>query len=477
MNSQALKEVFLYLPAKLIEGIAGIVMIALYSRLLSPGEYGQYGFINSFVMMSYILVVGWLMHSSYRNINKPVRNQEKKEFYSTVWIAWILLQAVFLGMITILYLSLPTVRSWMALTGLMFLPYSGVQLLMAHMSGLKKVGYALLLSTATILLKLLLAWIFNHLTEPLMAVVLAHGLADALFFSIVIIRTGVQKNIKLSFFNKSVLKDFYQYGIPLTGMALSMSIINMSDRFIIGLKVNEAAAGFYTANYTIASASFTLIMVGVIRAFYPNILRSFEHGMDRGMNSVWEGLRIFLMLGLPGATGLVILSNEVSTGIVEAQYAEASPIIGFVAISMLILGISEYLIKPLELAKKTRPIFKASISAAIVNLSLNFLLIPVYGYMAAGVTTLIAYVAYVAVILYGARTEKRVPITWLSVLRIGSASLAMGLFVHYAKGFISNLLSMGAVILISAVLYFVLLTLTHELDDEYGLIFSRIRKG
>jgi len=451
-------------------------MIALYTRILSPKEYGQYGFINSFVMMSYIMIVGWLMHSSYRNINKPVLKQEKIEFFSTVWILWLILQFIFVGMVIILYLLLPHTRNWMALTGMMFLPYSGVQLLMAHMSGLKKVGYAILLSTATVLSKLLMAWVLSHWMEPLFAVVSAHGAVDIFFFTMVMIKNGILKEIKLTYFNKEAFKDFFNYGMPLTGMAFSMSIINLSDRFIIGMKVNESAAGFYTANYAIASAAFTLIMMGVIRAFYPNILRSFENGMDSGMNSVWEGLRFFLMLGLPAATGLAVLSNEISSRVVETQYTEASPIIGFVAFSMLILGVSEYLIKPLELVRKTKPIFRASFTAAVTNLMLNFMMIPRYGYMAAGVTTLVAYLAYVLVIITGTHNESQIPIKWVSVGKLVGASLLMGALVFYVKPLISGWFSMGAVVLLAVTFYFGLLALMHEIKEECGLVFSMIRK-
>ncbi len=491
MSNKMMKELLLYFPAKMLEGIAGIAMISIYTRILSVEMYGRYGLLNSLVMMASLLLGGWLMHATNRHIVQ-VKEDDKTSFLSTVFTSWLVLQVVFLVVLGAIYILVPPWRPWLPFAVILFSPYSGVQLLTPMMTVTKQVRASIALSTGTVVMKVVLVLLLWRHFNPWWTIMLVHGGVDFFWFSVILIRSHYLKYWRLKDFSMTSLKGFFSYGMPLIGMALAMSITNLSDRFLISYIQDDAAVGIYTANYAVASAAFTLLMVGVMRAVYPNILNEWRlsqqesTGLNNGRLSqqesggiervIWQGLRIFWIVALPATAGISILSRVISERIVEINYVVGYPIMGWVSLAMLILGTTEYIIKPLELSKNTRPIFIASAIAASVNLGLNLILIPKWGYMAAAFTTLLAYCVYGAFLFQHVIKRHPVYIDKSSTFRLLLATGVMSGFAWIFRNWVTSWWQLGVVIGVSMVVYFGVLALTGELKQEWSMISAKIRR-
>lgn len=491
MSNKMLKELLLYFPAKMLEGIAGIAMIGIYTRILSVEMYGRYGLLNSLVMMASLMLGGWLMHATNRHIVQ-VKESEKTSFLSTVFTSWLILQVLFIGLLGVVFICVPPWRVWLPFALILFSPYSGVQLLTPMMTATKQVRASIALSTGTIVLKVVLVSLLWRHFNPWWTIMVVHGGVDLFWFAVILLRSHYLKYWHIKGFSLVMLKEFFHYGVPLIGMALAMSITNLSDRFLISYIQDDGAVGIYTANYAVASAAFTLLMVGVMRAVYPNILnewRTSQNGTEalndrRSSNGkatgvelvIWQGLRIFWLVALPATAGISILSRVISERIVEINYVVGYPIMGWISLAMLILGTTEYIIKPLELAKNTRPIFIASAIAASVNLGLNLLLIPKWGYMAAAFTTLLAYCVYGAFLLHHVIKRHRIHIDKSSAIRMLLATGVMSGFVWIFRNWVTSWWQLGTVIAVSMVVYFSVLALTGELKQEWSMITAKFRR-
>ena len=53
------KDTMLYLPARIIEGLIGLITITLYTGFFAPEVYGYYGLITTTINISSFLLVGW----------------------------------------------------------------------------------------------------------------------------------------------------------------------------------------------------------------------------------------------------------------------------------------------------------------------------------------------------------------------------------------------------------------------------------
>ena len=76
------------------------------------------------------------------------------------------------------------------------------------------------------------------------------------------------------------------------------------------------------------------------------------------------------------------------------KYAGAENVIPPVAVSLLLLFYAQLFINVEFYYEKKKDLVFASIGAAILNLVLNWIFIPRYGYVAAAYTTLVSYVVF-----------------------------------------------------------------------------------
>ena len=193
----------------------------------------------------------------------------------------------------------------------------------------------------------------------------------------------------------SSLKKYFSYGYPMIGLMLTMYILNVSDRFMIKGFYSTRELGIYAPNYAIASALFVLLTYGLSRGYYPRVLKVWK---DRNHKKtelyMKQALTNYIVLITPAVVGVYIVSNTLAKVVLDTAYIEGYPVIGLVAIGMGFLGLADYYNKTWELASNTGQIFINSFIAAIVNLVLNFIFIPKYGYIAAAYTTMISFVFY-----------------------------------------------------------------------------------
>lgn len=88
---------------------------------------------------------------------------------------------------------------------------------------------------------------------------------------------------------------------------------------------------------------------------------------------------------------VVIFNNEIVSILTSVEYHSAARILPVVAIGCWINGLKKYISRPLELNKKYKLMSIITVIAALLNMGLNFILIPKIGAMGAAISTLIAF--------------------------------------------------------------------------------------
>ena len=85
---------------------------------------------------------------------------------------------------------------------------------------------------------------------------------------------------------------------------------------------------------------------------------------------------------------------EIITIMAGKQYTAAIYVVAPVAMSLLLLFYSQLFINVEFYYAEKKMLVLASIGAAVLNIILNYVLIPVFGFVAAGYTTLISYIVF-----------------------------------------------------------------------------------
>lgn len=399
-----------YLPFKLIEGLIGIVSLSLYTRLFGKEIYGSYVIVNTSVALISILSIGWLRFVTSRYIKDYTNKGKRAVFVSTLFYAYFI--SALIGTLVLLGTIFLVVKEHQLIDLvfylLFYLGYTFSQLFVdLLLYDDKRMKNIFIITISSLLKPVLVLILFQLKFSPALVIVTAFAAVD-LFFGFYAMRSmRFRESFSLREIDKTLVKEFLRYGFPLIGLSITVYLLNAADKYVIVLFWGDADVAVYGATYAIASAAFTLITLGLSKGFYPNLLAKWSEGKVREAEAVLSrALQNYLFLGLPAALGLSFVSYDLAYLLLDQGYLQGYSVIGISALGMFFFGLSEYFNKGFELKKDTFEITKNSTLAAILNLILNMIFIPVYGYVAAAYTSLASFAAY-AFICY-LRREKSV---------------------------------------------------------------------
>lgn len=192
------------------------------------------------------------------------------------------------------------------------------------------------------------------------------------------------------FFQKAYWKYALCFNLPLLPHYLSGTILNQADRIMIGQMVGNSQAAIYTIAYNIAMLML-LFTDAINNSFTPWMYQKMKERKFVEINSLGRSIVSIIAL-------LVILllffAPEVILIFASKEYADALYIIPPVAVTTFFIFLYVMYANIEFYFEENKMIMVASILAAILNLLLNYIFIPIFGYYAAAYTTLFCYIIY-----------------------------------------------------------------------------------
>lgn len=185
-------------------------------------------------------------------------------------------------------------------------------------------------------------------------------------------------------------KHALQVQIPLLPHSLSLIILSSSDRIMINSMVGSTQAAIYSVAYSAGYVVGTL-KNSIVSALTPWIYQKIKTKDYQSIRKVSNSLILLVMFM---TFGFIALAPELVKIMAPSSYYEAIYVIPPVAASSFFTFIYNLFSSVSFYYEKTKSIMVASVIGAIANIVLNWLLIPVYGYVAAGYTTLFCYMFF-----------------------------------------------------------------------------------
>lgn len=475
------KDTFLYLPAKTIEGIVGIITLSVYTNFFNTEEYGNLNLMIVTANIGALVLLGWLFQSAYRYINNFTGKKNFKIFYSTIFVGWASISCIALVVsLVALFLvkDLFTLQTtYLIIFGIaMFITYSMSQILFSMLSAARVIRLNLTLSVLSPLAKLIITIILNrYLNIGLISAAISITVVDLVVSLVIILRLRIYQYIDTSLFSREIMNQFVKYGTPLVGVSLSLSLLNYSDRYIIKWLSGSSNVGIYAANYSIASSVFSMLLLAIMRGVYPNILLMWKQNEKRRTEILLShAVRFFLLIAVPAVVGISLLSPIIAQ-ILNPKYAEGSSVIIWVSIGMFFLGLAEYNNKAWELTSGTGTIFRNSILCCLLNILSNLTLIRLFGYKAASINTAIAYFTYFLLSYFGGKKILSWKLSPLNYIRICGSAALMGLTLFIITKIIPAGISM-LIVLVPAgmVVYGLSLYFSGEVKLEVKALLSNL---
>ncbi len=425
-----------YLPVNVVQALAGFGSIVLFTRLLSPTDYGVYALAYSATALVYTCLFVWIESAMARfyAAEAHVAGQARADLFATLYITFAAMS-----------LALPVVAGLV----LTFLPVAmGLKIALA--AGLASIVFRSLLKMAQEHRRAagkVRAFAVFDMLQTLGAFLIGAGLAIAGFGGAApLIGTGAASLALLVWaapaelretrggrFRAERLRDYAHYGLPVA-LSLVMSLaLATTDRFVLAGFMNEATVGAYHAGYTLSNRTLDVMFAWLGMAGGPACIMALERGGHPAlMRTAREQAGFMIMVALPASVGLALVARplaEVMVGL--ALSASAARVTPWIAVSALFAGLTtHYLHTAFTLARKTRPLFLVIAFPAVVNLGLTLLLIPRYGLDGAMWATTASYaIGMVAAYVLGRRVLA-LPIPWETLARSGIAAAIMALAIR-----------------------------------------------
>lgn len=217
----------------------------------------------------------------------------------------------------------------------------------------------------------------------------------------------------------------------------------------------------------------------LLSAALPLIVSTWEQGHQKRIQRVISNFsRYYLLSAIPVVAFTLVFSREIATVFLGEGFREGYRIMPFVLVGSLFWNFAMYGHKGIKLREKTGVMLLLVTICCVVNIILNLVFVPKYGYFAAAVTTMASHAMYPVMVYFVTKRYLAWVIPWRSIANIiVSGAVASGGWwgvKWLLMGKIHILLILAIALVVGMLIYLGALSVTRELRDyEKRLVFFR----
>lgn len=385
------KASFWFIVCNVIHKSMYFLMIPIYTRIMTTEQYGTYSVFSSWVLIICAFAGLNLAGNSY-NVGMIKNENQQDEYTSAILGLWWTNTTIVL-LILLLSKNLWIKSTDISLTILIAIfvdiyATAGIDLWTARQKFDYKYKALVILTFSIAFLTALISIGVVTLSEKKELAAIWCKVGVLAFHSIIVSLLLIKNGRKL--FDKHFWKTAYKFNIPLIAYYLSLTILNQSDRLMINYYCGTSEAGIYSIAYSLAMI-FTLFNTAINGAFVPwefrNIRKNEFKAIARTSNF------ILILIGLLNLV-LIAVAPEIIHVVTVKEYYDSIWVIPPVALSSYLMCVYQLFINIEFYYEKNKFVMLASIFVAIVNIILNAIFIPEFGYIAAAYTTLVSYLLF-----------------------------------------------------------------------------------
>ncbi|WP_028505926.1 oligosaccharide flippase family protein [Ruminococcus sp. FC2018] len=371
----------------------GVSMITtpVFTRIMSTKEYGQYGTFSSWLGIVTILIsLNMYLGVHAQGIVKF--SDEHEKFTSSIEGLTTMLASVWM-IIYVLFRNfwneLLSMTTPQVLAMVVIIWSTAIFNFWANEQRLKYTYKALVIVT---LLVSIIKPVFEFLlvvqsNEKVTARVLGWMIVDFAAYSWMHLFHLIKGK---TFFSRKYWRYALLFSIPLIPHYLSATILNSADRIMIKEMIGEGESGIYNLAYSVAII-MTLFSTALSQTVTPWMYQKIKAKKNKEIAPIaYVSLIIIAIANLL----LIVFAPEVIRVFAPKEYYEAVWIIPPVSMSCYFLFSYDLFAKYAFYYEKTKIIMLVSIIGAMMNIVLNLVFIRIFGYIAAGYTTLICYIIF-----------------------------------------------------------------------------------
>lgn len=260
---------------------------------------------------------------------------------------------------------------------------------------------------------------FHSVAGMVTALILNQSFFVLVFLFLIYRNIGFQG---LSFVN---ISKYLKYGLPLVPNSLFLWLVNSSGRYFLTHFRGLAEVGVYSAGYTIANI-MTLFFMPISIVLFPVISKLWGEGKKKEVAvQISLANRWYLILAIPGAFGLSYLAEPIVTLLSSKAFSGGADIIFILTLANLFYGIYQINLYGALLIEKNLKLTGFFAMAGVLNLVLNFVLVPLLGLQGAALAMLCSFFFLAIAVVRWAKSMIHFHFDWRGTGKILLSASAM----------------------------------------------------
>jgi O-antigen/teichoic acid export membrane protein len=393
------KDVAIYFVGKFIPAFVNLFMIVLVVRFLGEDQYGKYSLIVYLAILITQLCFTWIQQSMIRFLS--FYKEKPGEILSRLFFLTVLstlLAALIMFLVCLFYFSLNFHELLIVVfyTSMYIFFIFRLTLYQAFMKPVKYAAYESVYSIS--LLFFLLGFIYFIAYKNFIIVFISMGagfLLTEILHYLFMIEPIYKIDIGRIHWDSPFAKKVMNYGFPLTIWIFISTFTIMADRYIIKEFDGYTAAGTYAAikDLVIKISTFTILPISIA---YNAKINDAWNSKDRlrARTLIREALTIELVVCLVVSIGFLVFSNLFYSRILHLTGEGLFFTSFFLIISAFLWQAAMFFQKPLDLLYKQKTMVVLILISLVVNIILNLVFVPRYGFPAAAVNSLVSVALY-----------------------------------------------------------------------------------
>jgi len=397
-----------YTFSSIINKGTAFLVLPVISNFLAPGEYAVYALMALFSSIASLFYQAGIHQSLMTFYHKRDDNQYKSSLVNTSFLT-IILNGLFLTILIILFRT-PITNLILSSDSVLASRYTYLLIwfsIISFLTVIKGITLALLnirqdsrrysklsFSTNIVFIPLFIfSALQGFLTLDILVKILFISSLSSAIFACYYLQQIIHKlnvdNTKMIFFSWNMLKEILPFGIILIPATISILSLQSADRYMLSIlspgKFHDT--GIYAISYKIGMILSLLTSVFDL-IFFPFILKLGNSNLaKKHLKRVYN---FYIIIGSIVGIGIIMFSQEIFL-LVNPRYAEGGKFVFIGVISVFMHGLANIIVLGLYILRKSKKISAGIIIGALINIGLNYILIPEYGMLGAGIASILAY--------------------------------------------------------------------------------------
>jgi O-antigen/teichoic acid export membrane protein len=413
-----------YTAASILSKLIAVALLPLYTRYLTPADYGAAEVLFAAVVAASIVVrfgaIEALLRFYYKQDEDP-GSVVSTSFAALFWLstAAALLALPFAGPLSeaLLDRSAPDLMR-IAIGGLWVLTLHEFLLTLFRLEERAKAFFGVTIANVLVAIALTVFLVVAEGEGARGLLIGSYGSGAAFVLGLAFVH---RRRLSL-WIDRALLRRLLRFGLPTMPAELSLYLLNFVDRIIIVRALGLAEAGLYSLAVKFAQA--VNVLVRGFQLAWPPLAYSIRD--DGEARRAYAAVVTWFVAGCAFVViGMWLLSRWIVRALAAPEFFDSFQAIGLISTAVTLYALYMVMVVILGRTGRTEFNFPATIAALVTNVALNLALVPPFGIAGAGAALVVSYLVVVALMYGFTQRLFPVPYEWGRLARVVLVSVAL----------------------------------------------------